>query len=198
MGLCAKSVTTVTAPASEPVSLTDAKLHLRVDTDADDDYITSLIVSARRTAETYTQRYLITQTLDARFEAWPDSGDWFYLPGPPTTSVTSVKYYDADGTEQTWSSANYQTDIYSEPARVQVKAAYSYPALDDRMAPITIRYVTGYANAAAVPSTIKQGMLLLIGEWYKNRENIVTGTIVATLPDGAQRLFDHECCPWGY
>lgn len=198
MPLAPNSVTVVTPPASEPVSLEEAKHHCRVETDADDDYIETLITVARRTAETYTQRYLITQTLDARFEEWPLAGDCFYLPGPPTTSVTSVKYIDVDGVEQTWSSAQYQTDIYSEPARVIVRSAYSYPILDDVLAPITVRYVSGYANAAAVPETIKQGMLLMIGEWYKHRENIVTGTIVANLPDGAKMLFDHECVPWGY
>jgi len=56
------------APALEPVSLTEAKLHLRIDTTAEDVLISSLIKAARQYCENYQRRAYITQT----WELWLD------------------------------------------------------------------------------------------------------------------------------
>jgi hypothetical protein len=61
-------LTMVTPPALEPVSLTTAKLHCRVDFDDDDAYITALVTAARQKCESYLTRSFVTtawaQTLD--------------------------------------------------------------------------------------------------------------------------------------
>lgn len=68
-------VKVVTAPAVEPITLTEAKLHCKVDLTTDDDLITPLIVAAREEIERRTWRALITQTLELVLSAWPSLPD---------------------------------------------------------------------------------------------------------------------------
>lgn len=191
----------ITAPASEPITLAEAKLHCKIDTDADDARITSFIAAARMVAEMRTNRALITQTREAKFSDWPGTDDngmprVFRLPGAPLTSVTSVKYYDADGTEQTLASTVYDVLTASEPGEVVLKPGQSWPAIQiDKRAPITIRYVCGYANAAAVPDDIKVAMFMLIDNSYQHRGPAITGTIVNATPFGAEVLLDGKALP---
>jgi len=58
---------------------------------------------------------------------------------------------------------------------------------------VTVRFVSGYGLAAAVPTLLKQAMLLLIGHWYANRESVVMtgrGQIVAEMPQASTWIFD--------
>lgn len=48
----------ITAPAAEPITLAEAKLHARADTSAYDSLITALIVAAREECEHITGRYI--------------------------------------------------------------------------------------------------------------------------------------------
>lgn len=192
------SLTVYTAPASEPITRTEAKLQARIETTADDAYVDGLIVAARQIAETQTNRRLISQTLEAQYDEWPAAGCELWLPGPPLTSVTHVKYYDEDGTEQTLSTDVYEVNTAQEPGRVTLKPDQVWPSLQSGKAtPITVRYVAGYTNAAAVPDAIKIGMYMLIAHWYKNREQSVTGTM-NDVPMGAEILFGHYAIPWGW
>lgn len=192
------SFAVTTAPASEPISLATAKAHLRVEIDDDNTYISALITAARDVAEMETKRALMPQTVEAKYPAWPDEGDSIWLPRPPMTSVTGVYYYDENGTEQTLSSGAYIADTASAPGMVTLKPNYSWPALESsRALPIRVRYVVGYADAASVPSSIIAGMLLLIGHWYRNREEVTTGAM-SKLPMGAEQLFRMNACDWGW
>lgn len=163
----------VTGPAIEPIALAEAKLHLRVDDTADDNLITALITVARERVEHITRRALITQTWDLKLEDWP-SGDELRIPLPPLQSVTSVKYLDQDGAESTMDSADYIVDTASEPGRIVLAWDATWPSSTTLYPanPITVRFVAGYGDAGSdVPQAIRQAMLLMIGEWYENREN---------------------------
>jgi uncharacterized phiE125 gp8 family phage protein len=48
--------------------------------------------------------------------------------------------------------------------------------------------VAGYGGSHTVPEPIKQAILLLVGAWFENREAVLTGTIVATLPFAVDAL----------
>jgi uncharacterized phiE125 gp8 family phage protein len=160
----------VTAPATEPISTSEAKLHCRVDLADDDVPIAAWIVGAREEVERQTGMALITQTLELVLNDWPSS-DRIELPRPPLTSVTSVKYKDKEGNETTWDSANYLAGVDSIPGVLALAWDATWPSIDlYPVEPIRIRYVAGFANAAAVPQSLKQAMLLLIGHWYENRE----------------------------
>ena len=102
----------VTQPTAEPVSLAEAKLHLRVDGDDEDVLIALQIAAVRQQVELEARRTLVTQTLAARLEFWP-LYDRLALPQPPLQSVTHIKYTDEDGVLQTVSSIDYV--VYTDP-----------------------------------------------------------------------------------
>lgn len=176
-------------PSEEPVSLVEAKLHCRVDIDEDDLLISGLITTAREMAEMTSGRALITQTLDLYLEEWPED-EFISLPRPPLQSVTSVVYTDEDGTEQTLSTDDYSVDTHSEPGRVALKAGKSWPSDSLQSgSPIRVRYVAGYGTVNLVPQRYKQAILLLVGHWYENRENVLTsGAMPKNIPMAAEAL----------
>lgn len=153
-----------TEPAAEPITLAEAKLHLRVDHADEDAYITGLITSARLMCEQRTGKTLISS-------GWTAYGDEFTdpleLPNPTVTAVASISYVDVNGTTQTLDASTYRVDMISAPARI--KPVTEWPETDDRMNAVTVVYTAGYANANAVPAPLKQWMLLAIGDMYENR-----------------------------
>ena len=180
-----------TAPAAEPILPAEAKLHLRVDHDDEDTYISALIKTARHDAETITRRALITQTWELVMDDWPEN-DWFEIPLPPLQSVTSITYTDSDGAMHTLSAADYVVDTDSEPGRVRLVDGASWPTVELRpLSAIRVTFVAGYGDAgAAVPEPIRQAMYLLIGHYYENREAVInsTGANVQLLPLGVTTL----------
>lgn len=167
-----------TAPAVEPISLAEAKLHLRVDIDDDDSYISALITAARQAAEATTNRAFITQTWDLfadRFTAL----DRIMVPLPPLQSVTGIYYTPYGGVETTLTIAHYSVDTSSDPGRVVLNFGYCWPG--STLIPVNgmrMRFVAGYGAAGSnVPQSIRQAMLLMIGHYYENRE--ATGKPVA-------------------
>lgn len=172
------------APAVEPVTSTEAKLHLRVDHTTDDTLIAILIQAARETVEQHTNRSLITQTRTIKMDRFPFS-DTIHLPNGPLSSVTSVKYYDTSEVQQPLTSTLYWTDTTSNIPRIIIKD--SWPSIYDMPNAVEIIYVTGYGAAGAnVPQPLKQAMLLIIGHLYENREQV--GEIKHELPFGADIL----------
>lgn len=62
----------ISPPAEEPLSLAEAKLHLRVDFSDEDALISALISAARQAAETITARQLVTARWKYILDAFPD------------------------------------------------------------------------------------------------------------------------------
>ena len=179
----------ITAPTVEPVTLTEAKLHLRVTSTADDTLITGLIKTARQQAENFTGRSLASATFELVMDSFPYQIE---LPMPPVESITSIKYKDSDGIETTWSSSEY-IFYNSEPAIITLAYGKSYPTFTPYpIGAVKIRYVAGYETGATdpnflIPEEYKQAMLLLIGHLYEHREE-VTDEVLKNIPDGVQSL----------
>jgi uncharacterized phiE125 gp8 family phage protein len=167
----------ITAPAAEPVSLEEAKGHCRITSSTDDTYITALIKTARRMCEQRTDRLLVTQTWDIVLDQFPYGPLW-KLPVAPVQSITHIKYYDGAGTQQTWSSAEYQLLKSSQAPAVALLPGFSWPSVQiDRAMPIEIRCVCGYGNAAAVPEDLKQWILVMVSGLYEKREPVQEGNL---------------------
>ena len=177
----------ITGPATEPLTLAEAKLYLKVDSTVEDDLITALIKAARLQVENKTYRMLITQTWDLILDKKDLNESLIQIYKQPITAISSVKYYDVNNTEQTMSASDYQTEVSSNPAKVQI---ITFPQIYDRLGAVTIRFVAGYANAAAVPQDIKQAMYFLIGHLYENRQSVVTGTQVNEMPMSVEYLLE--------
>lgn len=181
----------ITAPATEPVSLTEAKAQCKVEHSTDDALLAILIQGARESAEQLTRRALITQTWEQRLDEFPSLG--IELPMPSVLSIVSVKYTDVDGAEQTIDSANYALDAATSPGWVLPAVDYEWPATEASANAVRVRFTAGYGAASAVPAAIKQWMLLQIGAAYRNREAFSAGISLAELPNRfVDALLDRE------
>jgi uncharacterized phiE125 gp8 family phage protein len=181
-----------TAPAVEPVTLEEAKLHLRVDSDCtgEDVLITSLITAARQMVENYTGLALINQTWEMLVDEFPD--DDMALRPAPLSSITSITYTDINGATQTASPTTvYTADTYSLPGAAVLRYGQTWPTVRDIKNAITVTYVAGFGTAASsVPGPIKAAILLLIGHLFEHRESVVIGTISSELPQGVEYLLN--------
>ena len=154
----------ITPPAVEPVTLAALKLRCRVDHDEDDSILTGHIVTARQECEQRTQRALVTQTHRQTVDRFSDA---FKLDWPPLQSVTSIKYDDTDGNEQTLDSASYIVDTASEPGYVVPAVLTEWPDIIDRINAIRVTYVAGYGDAAAdVPQALRDWILCYAEQLY--------------------------------
>ena len=170
----------ITAVSTEPITRAEAKLHLGLDdisgSHPDDAIVDALITGARQHAEHYTGRALAPQTLEAALDEFPDDDekeeDRIDLPRPPVASITSIKYTDTAGTEQTISASAYALSTYGESRTVAPTSGNYWPATEDIPDAVRIRYVTGYgasgagAEYATLPKAVRQGMLLHISLTY--------------------------------
>lgn len=167
-------LTLVTPPATEPVDITLAKQHLRVDIADDETLITDYILTARTWVEKVLGRALITQTWDYIIDAFPGGSDTLELPKSPLQSVTSITYTDSNGIATVWPAFNYQVDAVNEPGQVLPSYGSTWPSNTLRAANgVAIRLVAGYGVATDVPWTYRMAILLLIAHWYENREPIM-------------------------
>ena len=180
-----------TAPTTEPISLAEAKLHLKVDTDltADDNLITALITAARQMAENYTGLALINQTWEYATDQFTDSQ--IPLRPAPLSSIASITYKDSANVTQTLSSSVYEANTYEMPGKVMLKYNQVWPTTLLIENSILITFVAGYGTASSsVPAAIRAAILLIIGHLYEHRENVVIGTISSELPQGAEYLLN--------
>ena len=162
------SLTLITPPLSEPVTLAEAKAHLKVDTTADDALISSLIVAARARAEWHTGRAFVTQSWTLWLDAWPKSG-LIEIPLPPLQSVTQAATYALDDTRTVLDPSLYRVDLASAPARLALKETVVPPAILRTVNAVEIAFAAGYGGASAVPEPIRQAILQIVADLYSHR-----------------------------
>ena len=176
----------VITPPSDPVTLAEARLHLRVTDTSEDALITSLITASRVYCEHYTKRAIGSQTLELALEEFP-SDDEIELPMSPVTAITYIKYIALDGTLTTLSPSAYSLDDYGHISRVLLPYNTYWPLTQDVDNAVFIRYVAG---AATTPAPVLAAMKLLIGNLYENRESVVIGQTAIELPMSVKSLLD--------
>lgn len=181
-----------TEPAREPLTIQEAKQHLRVTHDDEDSYILSLIKMARRYCEQVQGRAYLTQTQVLQLDEFPILSDVpIELPNPPLISITSIAYVDSAGDTQTWSSSYYTVDIRHEPGRVYPGYTYTYPSVRDQRNAVTITYTAGYGtNPASVPQEYRHAMLLMLAHWYEYRQPVLSTGTIQKVPDAAKSLLN--------
>lgn len=151
-----------TGPTLEPITTEDAKAQARITDSASDGLLDAYIATAREACESYMGRGLLTQTIKAVFDHFAN-----VIPLPqaaPLQSITTVKYYDGDGTLQTLASTVYDTNTQARPGCVVLKPGQSWPELqgDRRNGRVEITYVVGWTEAALVPELIRHGIRMYV------------------------------------
>jgi uncharacterized phiE125 gp8 family phage protein len=180
------SLIVVTPPATEPLTLTEARAHLRVDYTDEDDLISSLIAAARDYCQVRTNRQFITATYKLSMDQFPfgeciEQYD-ILIPRPPLVSISSITYLDFGGVTQTVPTNIYRVDTNREPGRASLEFSQSWPGARQLSNSINVQFVAGYGAASTVPEGIKVAMKLLIGHWFANREAVNIGSIATIIP----------------
>jgi uncharacterized phiE125 gp8 family phage protein len=192
----------ITPPATEPITLQEAKDHLRVTTTDNDAKITRCITEARQYVETFLSRALIEQTWDLYLDQFPIDGD-IKIPLPPLIAVNSVSYFDSGGVGQILPAAQYYVDTISQPGWLVLAGGGSWPTTLAAVNSVIVRFRAGYVTAdspplPAVPFDIQAAILMAIGVRYEMREDTVLGQSATSLPQGCQELLIRHRVDLGY
>lgn len=162
-------VKVITAPTEYPVTLAEAKTYMKATSDTSEDaMIESFIVAATRLFEHKTGRTVASRTMELTLDNFPAA---ISLQEPPIASVTSIKFDDEDGNEQTLSSLDYVLDNSSD------KRGWIIPAVGvtwpdtyaNAINTVRVRYVAGWASASVVPDDIKLWVKAHVASWFENR-----------------------------
>lgn len=179
-------------PEAEPVTLAQAKRHLRIDHDEEDDLIRMWIQAAREYCETHCQRRFVTQTVVVKLCSWPGSQviclDMF---GANDITAVTIEYLDINGDEQTLSTTQYQTEFAHQPPLIVAASGVTWPDLEvDRIYPVTLTLTVG-KRPPDVPAAVRSAMLLMLSYWDENRGGEGGEAKDARgIPAGALRLLD--------
>jgi hypothetical protein len=191
----------------EPISLDDAKLHLRVDGTADDDLIRSMITSARTSCERRMQRSILPQswvlTQSSFRQPWfersahlhhglifnPDwyrarchgSPDSIVLPHPPIRAVTSVAYLDPTLQRLTLDPSAYRLAIVGEMLSLLRPVGEPWPHTAREPDAVIVTYDAGWTDSSQIPAPIISWIKLRVGALYENREEFSAGQPVPEL-----------------
>lgn len=157
-----------TEPTSEPVTLDELKDSMRITGCDFDTDLTQLLTHCRKQAEQDSMRKFITQTVTLYMDEFPEE-DEIELRLMPISAVSSVKYYDTNGTLQTFSSSSYWTNLIEAPPEICLKSGYSWPLTQlERPNAIEIALTCGYGARSAVHVAAKLAIKELASHIWNN------------------------------
>ena len=176
------SISILTPPASEPVSLAEAKLFLRVDHADEDALITDIISAARDAVERACGRALITRRVRETLEDWRrDAFGAAELSVGPATNVAAVRLLSSDGSESVIDPSRYRLDGARDRPRLVFEDGL--PILLRSIGGIEVDYDAGLAAVASdVPTALRLALLHVAAALYETRLGDVA------LPRAAQAL----------
>lgn len=175
-------------PAAEPLTLAEAKAFLRLDTEDEDDLVSTLITAARIHVESFTGRALIAQGWRLVLDDWPADGV-VPLPVSPLIALTAITAYDQDGAAHAIDIAQFLPESGRGPARLFLpQVVTGMPMLRPHLG-LEIDYQAGYgADASSVPAALRQALLMLVTHWFENRDAVVIAGSGSVVPSGFDRL----------
>lgn len=168
----------IVEPATEPVSLVEAKLHCKVDHTDQDIEISRWISAARRRTEEETGRRWLTQTIEVSYRNFPSRAMSFShrideairIPIVPVQFVAGIGYTDLDGIVRSLSHGiDYQTDLTNIPPLIAPAPNKAWPESHaDTLRAVVVTIVAGYPSVASVPAEAKVAMLQCVAHWLQN------------------------------
>lgn len=166
----------IVPPEAEPLTLSEAKAFLRVETGDDDAVIPALIAAARRHVETATRRALPLQTWRVVCDAWPRDGRMVPRIGP-LQALLAARVYDADGTAHAIDPESFVVDVAGNAIAAP---RFALPAPGRSHAGIELDIRCGDGD---VPADLRQALLMLVAHWYDHR-----AADAVTVPAGVTAL----------
>lgn len=169
----------LTPPASEPVTLAEVKLFLRLDAGEEDELLGTLITAARLMVEAASGRMLIDQAWRIVLDRWPERGE-IRLPLAPVSAISAARVFDLLGRAQPVASLALALDLGADPPVIRVLG--EVPETGRERGAIEIDVIAGYgASPLAVPAPLRQAVLRLTTRWFEQRGDVV-GRDAAALP----------------
>ncbi len=174
-------------PALEPVTVAEAKAHLRIDGAAEDILVGSLILTSRLHIEAALGLALVTQGWTLRLDRWPLAPS-VEIPMRPLQAISAARVFPASGAAAVISPDDYLVDTASAPPRL-VRKGSAWPLPGKAAAGIEIDFTAGYGPAVSdTPAPIRQAILLLTAHWYEHRDPIEIGSAETALPAALSEL----------
>lgn len=158
-------------PASTyAITLAEAKAHLRVTHDSDDNYIDALIAAAQESAQQYTGRQIMVATWKLFLDCFTDVISITKL---PVNEITTIQYYDENNELKTLETTQYKKELTSIPATIEkADNVAAWPSTYNKTNAVIITFKAGYLTAAEVPADIKHAIKLTVGNLYDYRDNL--------------------------
>jgi len=177
----------MSGPALEPVTVSEAKAHLRLDASDEDVLVASLILTSRLHVEAALGLALITQSWKLVLDRWPEESA-LKFPLGPVTAVTAVRVLAADGAPTVVPPASYLVDGDALSSRL-VRTDSTWPVPGRAARGIEIDFTAGFGPAAAnVPQPIRHAILMLVAHWYEHRDPLEIGSPEAAIPASVTEL----------
>ena len=197
-------LTVSTEPTQEPVTLQEVKEYLRLEDSVDERNLQPIVEAARKYAEEYLNRALMSQTITLSLDTTSDMDDplwegmktapymnfqknYIVLPKSPVASVTSVITYDDADAATTFAASKYYVDTAREPARIVLRTGESFPTALRVANAIVVTYVAGVTSPYNIPEPIRMGILQHIAYLYEHRGDMYSP--VASTPPMLQMLY---------
>lgn len=153
--------------------LADAKAHLKVEHDDEDDLIEALIGASIEAIENMTGQLFASSVFYLYADAWHSQAFTF----GPVKTITAVEYYNEANELTTLSTSSWWADLQSTPQRITFSAPPSI--YSDRHQGVRITATCGHTT---LPHPLKQAALMLVGHYYENRQQVVTGATPSEVP----------------
>lgn len=159
----------VDAPTVEPVSLSEMRLHLRLDPDdggVEDALVLSLIAAARAEVEALSRRLLTPGRYRLMLTAWPGDGI-VPLPLSPVVSLVRAGTVDADGivTDLADGLIRLGPDPMEAPS---LRVDPGVPPLERKAALVEVQAGHG-GNGPPVPPALLLAIRRLAAGWFEHR-----------------------------
>lgn len=176
------SLTLLSPPATEPITLNELKEHLRVTEPDEDALINGALVAAARSVELRGNLALTPQQWRLSLNAAP--GETLFLPRAPVSAIDAVAIIDSAGAPIAIDASAYEFAA-GPPARLRQAAPWPVPGV--KLDGVRIDFTAGYADAASVPSPLKQAVKLLAAHFYETRE-AAGETRILSVPNSVDAL----------
>lgn len=182
----------ITPSTLTPVTLTEAKDHLKVSGSDEDTLVQSYLNAAIQRVENYRQSPVMSSEWELYGKYWPTS---FNLQKHPVSAINSVKYYDDDNALQTVAPANYRLQDFRVPCRLEFDSDFTQPSTFDREFPIVVNFQAGFTYAASGSyALIKEVIFLELGTYHEMRQTELAGIGLAAvqMKNVSMELLDSE------